>query len=463
MAEKTLLQVPRAWRELYEKGRTALERNNLDYALQIFTQVVEKEPGFYECREALRAAQFKKAGLGGSGFFKKMLGSANPKLVQAQVALRSRPLEALALAEHVLNADPHNLSGHRVVGEAALALGFTRTAVLSLEIIYKQAPRDRDVILKLSTALAKAGHGARAETIITELARSYPDDMEVAQALKDISANRTLDEGGYDALADGKGSYRDILADEQEAVSLEQEKREHKTEDVADRLITEYEERLRKEPQNLRLLRAIAELYADQKHFDRALEAYERLAQSEAADPSLERAIADTQVRKLDHALAQLDSAAPDYAATAERLKAEKQAFLLDDCQGRVERYPNDLQLRFELGLLFFQAGRLTEAIQEFQKAQNNPHKRIPALYHLGRCFGRRGMHDLAARTFQNALREKQVFDDEKKELIYALGCALEKMAKKEEAIEYFKQIYEVDIAYQDVAAKVDAYYGVQS
>jgi hypothetical protein len=36
-------------------------------------------------------------------------------------------------------------------------------------------------------------------------------------------------------------------------------------------------------------------------------------------------------------------------------------------------------------------------------------------------------------------------------------------MAKKEEAIEYFKQIYEVDIAYQDVAAKVDAYYGVQS
>ena len=32
-------------------------------------------------------------------------------------------------------------------------------------------------------------------------------------------------------------------------------------------------------------------------------------------------------------------------------------------------------------------------------------------------------------------------------------------MGKKEEAIEQFKLIYETDIGYKDVAAKVDAYY----
>ena len=68
-------------------------------------------------------------------------------------------------------------------------------------------------------------------------------------------------------------------------------------------------------------------------------------------------------------------------------------------------------------------------------------------------------MHDLAARTLQNALKEKPVFDDEKKELIYALGCVLVKMGKADEAIEQFKQIYEVDIRYKDVSTKVDAYY----
>jgi tetratricopeptide (TPR) repeat protein len=117
------------------------------------------------------------------------------------------------------------------------------------------------------------------------------------------------------------------------------------------------------------------------------------------------------------------------------------------------------MQIRFDLGVLYFKAGKLSEAIQEFQKAQNNPHRRIQAMSYLGQCFARRGMNDLAARTFQNAIREKVVFDDEKKDLIYSLGCMLEKMGKKEEAIEQFKLLYETDIGYRDVAAKVDAYY----
>jgi hypothetical protein len=35
-------------------------------------------------------------------------------------------------------------------------------------------------------------------------------------------------------------------------------------------------------------------------------------------------------------------------------------------------------------------------------------------------------------------------------------------MGKKEEAIEQFKLIYEMDIGYKDVATKVDSYYASQ-
>ena len=68
-------------------------------------------------------------------------------------------------------------------------------------------------------------------------------------------------------------------------------------------------------------------------------------------------------------------------------------------------------------------------------------------------------MNDSAVRMLQNVIKEKLIFDDEKKDLIYQLGCVLEKMAKPDEAIEQYKQIYEVDIGFKDVAAKVDAYY----
>jgi tetratricopeptide (TPR) repeat protein len=463
MAEKSFQEIPRAWREQYEKGKTAFERNNLDYALEILTQVLEQEPGFFECRQALRAAQFKKAGVSSTGLFKKLIGSTNPKLVQAQLAVRSNPRQALNLAEEMLNHDPNNMAAHKVVGDAAAALDLPKTAVLSFEIALKQSPRDRDIAMKLARFLARVGQARRAEGILDELNRAHPSDPEITQALKDVAASRTLAEGGYDALADGKGSYRDILKDEKEAVSLEQEQREHKSGDVTDRLLAEYEARVPNEPQNQRLLRSIAELYSQKKNFDKALEYYGRLASLENADPTIERAIADIQVRRLDHALSLLDPQAPDYADQAAKLKTERQAFLLEDCKRRVEKYPSDLQIRFDLGQLYFEAGRIGEAIQEFQKAQNNPHKRIPAMNYLGQCFARRGMNDLAARTFQNAIKEKAVFDDEKRDLIYQLGCAFEKMGRKEEAIEQFKLIYEVDIGYRDVAAKVDAYYAAQS
>jgi tetratricopeptide (TPR) repeat protein len=71
-------------------------------------------------------------------------------------------------------------------------------------------------------------------------------------------------------------------------------------------------------------------------------------------------------------------------------------------------------------------------------------------------------MFDLAARALQSAVKEKPIFDDEKKDLIYNLGSVFESWGKKDEAIEQFKQIYEVDIGYRDVGAKVDAFYAGQ-
>lgn len=461
MPEKNLSEISPTWRELFEKGNLALQRQNLDYAIAIFNEILQKEPAFYDCREALRATQLKKAG-SSTSFFKKMLGAAShsPALAKGQILLRSNPVEAIHLAEQILNSDPNNIAAHKLLADAALEAGFPKTAVLSLEIASKNAPKDKDIGLRLGEALMNAGQPARAESIYTELQRTYPRDSSIAQALKNVSASRTMSEGGYDSLAGGRGSYRDILKDKAEAISLEQQNRQVQTDDVVTQLIGEYEARLPNEPHSMKLLRNLAELYTQKKDFDRALEYYQRIMSGEgASDPSLQKAITETTLKKYDHALAQLDPAAPDYAQASARIRADRDAYELSECQRRAERYPSDLQIRFELGLLYFRFGKWSEAIQEFQKAQNNPQRRSAALSHLGQCFARRGMNDLAARTFQNAIKEKVVFDDEKKELIYLLGCVLEKLGKAEDAIEQFKQIYEVDIGYKDVAAKIDAYY----
>lgn len=464
MPEKTINELPRDLRELYQKGVTAVQRQNLDYAIAIFSQVLQREPGFYDARAALRAAQMKKSG-GGGGFFKKVLGGASvsPLVAKAQLALRRDPLEAMQIAEQILSMDPNSGAGLKILAEAAMAADMPRTACFSYEVLLKNSPRDYELSMAYGEALARSGQVGKAESVYAELQRQFPHKGEIAQALKNLSARRTLQEGGYDALADGTGSYRDILKNKEEAVALEQEKRQVKSDDVAANLIREYEARLAREPDNLKLVRNLAELYTQKKDFDRALEYYERIRNSDQGnDPTLERAIAETTLRKFDHRLSLLDPAAPDHAEQAARLKAERQEYQLAECKSRAERYPTDLQIRFELGVLYFNAGKYSEAIQEFQKAQNNPNRRLQAMSYLGQCFAARGMNDLAARKLQEALREKPGFDDEKKELLYILGTVYEKMGKREEAIEPFKQIYEADIGYRDVAAKVDAYYAGQ-
>jgi tetratricopeptide (TPR) repeat protein len=461
MPEKSFNEVPRVERELYEKGLAAVERNNLDYALVIFNQILTKEPAFYECREKLRATQLKKAGSGG-GFFKKMLGKAgsSPNLAKAQILLRTNPLEAIKVVEEILNGDPNNVLAHKTLAEAAIAADLPKTAVLSLEFARKNAPEDQDVALRLAEALVLMGNVTRAMAIYNELKRLNPFDTELDMTIKNLTASITMQEGGYDELASGQGSYRDILKDKEEAVSLEQQNRVEKAGDIAQRLISEYQGRLEKEPKNLKLIRDIAQLYTQIKEFDRALEYYSRIVTEEGLnDPSLEKAIADTNLRKYDYQISQIDANAADRAEQVAKLEAAKQDFLIKDAKRRVEKYPNDLALRFELGTILFDAKKFGEAITELQKAQNNPHLRIRAMVLLGRAFLGRNMNDLAVRQLQNALKEKVGFDEERKEILYYLGVALEKMGKREESIEQFKLIYEVDSAYRDVAARVDAFY----
>ena len=130
MPEKTLIEVGRVCREKYQKGKQALERNNFDYAASILFDVLKEEPGFYECRAALRAAQHHKADAGRT-FFKKMFGAAShsPLNAKGQMALRNNPQEALQIAEQILNGDPLNTMAHRLLAEAADQCGYPKTAV----------------------------------------------------------------------------------------------------------------------------------------------------------------------------------------------------------------------------------------------------------------------------------------------------------------------------------------------
>ena len=464
MPEKVINEISADARRLYTKANEAAQRENGDYAIALFCQVLEKEPGFLECRRLLRGEQQKKAAKSGGGFFKKMMSGAgsSPQLAKAKMSLGKSPAEAMATAEQILSGDPNSSAALRIVADAAIALDLPQTAAFALETMVALSPKDKALVIEFAEQTKNGGDTKKAEKALQDLIRVSGYDGDLNQALKNLSARTTMDEGGYSASADGKSSFRDMLRNKDEAVKLEQSNRVVKTENVTDRLIKEYEGRIQTEPDNLKVKRELAKLYMERNQFAESLAIYEGIRSLGGGDPTLDRAIADATVRQYDYQISQINPFAPDLAEQTAKLQADKLNYQLTEAQKRVEKYPTDLLIRFELGILLFQAGKISEAIAEFQKAQQNPHKRLAAMNYLAQCYGKRKMYDLAARTFQNAIKEKPVFDTEKKELVYNLGSVLETMGKKEDAIEQFKLIFEIDASYKDVSKKVDDYYAAQ-
>jgi hypothetical protein len=81
---------------------------------------------------------------------------------------------------------------------------------------------------------------------------------------------------------------------------------------------------------------------------------------------------------------------------------------------------------------------------------------------YLGQCYAKKNMNELAVRTMEGALKEKPVWDEEKKELAYNLGVVLEKMGKKEDAKRQLEEIFAVDSGYRDISKKMEEYYSGQ-
>lgn len=178
---------------------------------------------------------------------------------------------------------------------------------------------------------------------------------------------------------------------------------------------------------------------------------------SGARDPQIDQTISTIRLQSFDEEILKLKAA--NMTVAAEAKQQDRDLFLFNDTQDRVARYPNDLQIKFEFGALLFQQDRINEAIQQFQSSQRNAQRRIESLYYIGMCFKAKQQYDMAIEQLQKAISELPVMDDTKKKIIYELGLLFDLVDRKAEAMEHFKQIYQLDIGYRDVAAKVEQGY----
>jgi len=135
----------------------------------------------------------------------------------------------------------------------------------------------------------------------------------------------------------------------------------------------------------------------------------------------------------------------------AEQVEAEKNQFVFDDLAARVERYPNDLHLRFELGEQYYMYGYYDDAIQHLQLAQKSPKDRLEALYTLAMCFLGKDQRDMAVMQLETARDQLPQMNELKKKVVYQLGLCAEQAGDIDKAYAYYKDVYSSDVTFEDL------------
>lgn len=458
MAEVTLEQVPQKIRDMFNRGFSAMERGNLDYAIAMFTACIHAEPTFHRARRFLRAAEIKQAKSNQGSQIGQLITmlSGMPSVMIAQAFLGAgKPMRAIHSIEKLLRHDPLNLSHVMLLAKAAEAADEPEIAIQTLAMVLEHNPGNIEILETLGNLYMKTDQPRLGRDCFETLVELKPNDPAVLKLLKDSMAIVSMTNDGWEETAATGGSFRRMIRDERKAELLEREEKAVKGKDDIEMLIAENKSRIQREPANINYRRALAQLYANNKMFEESIATLQD-AQTVAGgrDPTIDQTISATRIMAFDLEIAKLRE--NGMTAAAEIKEKDRAAFIFNDLQERITRYPNDLSSKHDFGVLLFQQNRINEAIQQFQASQRNAQRRINSIFHLGLCFEAKQQYDMAIEQLQKAVSEVPVMDEQKKTIVYELGKVLEKVGRLPEAMDCFKQIYQTDIGYRDVADKVE-------
>ncbi|MDB6134178.1 MAG: Tetratricopeptide repeat-containing protein [Verrucomicrobiales bacterium] len=448
-------------RSLFDKAVSSVRMQNASYAVQLLLPVVKDVPSFLEGRKTLRqAAALVNAGK------KKLIDTSSLSVMKLKSKVDKDPVGVLYDIEEILATDPFSVAANQLLFDAANAAKMPQTAAFALEMIMKGHPTNIKVMHKLAEFYLSQDDPEGAITVYNNILKVDNSDGDARKGVTNANARLSMKKQKWEG-GDG-GNFRDLIKNKDKAKQLEDLARVGATKEQMQEQLAYLGAEYEADPNNVDNSRRIGELYERMDDYASALSYFQWALQLSNGDASLETKVHKLQDRMDEQTIATLqatidaDPTAESAEAAREQLKELQHARiekLVISSRERVERNPTDPQLRFELGTNLFNAGHPTEAIPELQRAKGNPAIRTKAMLALARCYEAKNMLDLGVRQLQEAAGEIPTMDIVKKEVLYVLGNILEKMGRKDEFLDAFKQIYEVDYGYRDVASRVEGSY----
>ncbi|MHC4394785.1 MAG: hypothetical protein ACYS1A_03950 [Planctomycetota bacterium] len=441
----------------FEKAQKIAETGNFDYAIDLYLEGLRYNP------DALEQGHLRLFEL---ALNRQKKGGKKPTMVEKVKHLRGKNiLEQMLNAEYLFAKDPNHLPYAEAMLKAAVEAGYTKTAKWIADLTFQTnnaaAKPSFQVYVLLKESYAALELYERAIAACGHAAKLRPENAEIADDYKRLSAEMTVAKGGYDLSSD----FRHSIKDRQSQEKLQAQQKVVKTEDYRVTAVKRARKAMAQEPDlpgNIfNLAGALSDLEND-KGENEAMELLENVYKTKKDFSYRQRAglIKLKQLRrKVRQAKSTLESSPGDARA---RSRLSEFSTLLNSSELEhyrlcMENYPTDLQAKYEYGIRLFRNKQYDQAIPLFQEAQRDPRRRVSAMDRIGLCFFAKGWFTDAIDIFSQAINSHELKEDAiAKELRYNLARSHQENGDTEKALDIYRKLAQLDFAYKDVRQRVD-------
>lgn len=368
-------------------------------------------------------------------------------------------------AEGGLKINPWDGQLNADMGEACLNLGFLECAQLGFEKAAETDPNNKDFLRNLAHILEKRGDYQRAIGIWERVKKLDPNDGEARQKITGLGFEKTIRDTGLEEA----DTTKDVRP--QNAYDLDRPKAgvgvPETVEGPGVSVEADLQRAIRKEPNNHNHYLKLADYYRREGRLEESAEHFEKALQI-SGDMNIRELLEDVQIDMLRQNLAAATEAAhknPEDETTKKNVAALTREVWQREVEvfsARVERYPRDNKLKFELSKRWMRAKKYSQAIPLLQQASADSRIEAEALVLLGECFIGEKQKPIALRQFDKALPKLSVHDqpDQFKTAHYYAGRICEELGKTEEAEAHYQEILAIDYSYRDVLKRLEKLQG---
>lgn len=463
---ETFKPQPDKARTFLEHAETAANSSNFDYALILFAQGIRLDPGNMVAHQGMYETAVRYIQSGGRGASGKELRQIDD----------GTPVGRFAAAEFAWMKDLNSLTPALRMLERAGEIQLVEfgqwaaSKVMNLVKIQMKKKPSKSTLIAAKNAFAAVGAWDQAYICGDEAVKLDPTDGELVSELKQLTAARAIQQGGYQQTVGQEGGFRAHIRDAEKQRALEEKESLSGNVDVETRNLERAKKEFEDNPMSLEAIRRYAQLLKraqTPESEQKAIEVYEA-GFARTGDFALKAAANDirlAQMRREVKALVDAAAAAPGDESAAQTAEAAKRRLLeteYADFTERIARYPTDRTLKAEAGRVAFELGQIENAMALFQAAKEEPRLRVYGAQMLGRCFAAEGWHNEAIGEFREALAAIDATTSEREqEIRYDLMLSLAALAREEKSTAYAKEAVEIcsvimrkDISFRDIRAK---------